>query len=230
MRITRVIVLLLIVLLISTEVETMAKPTIKSDTPAWLRGAGGGNKGNDQLAQRPDNYKANRPLAGRPNTPAPKNNDTLMDAPDQVPAWMNEMIAAQQALTTGGNLVAGPAGIPAATAAAANYILNGMQGDPKGNDMLQDKAYKTNDTLVNKRLAARSDILRGFQGKGMFDQLQQRGGVGGDGGGYGGYGSYGFGSRYGGNWGGGGGSYGGGGYGDMPAWLANLYLNTWNIR
>lgn len=48
--------------------------------------------------------------------------------------------------------------------------------------------------------------------------------------GYGYGGGYGFGSRYGGNWGGGGGGYGGGGYGDMPAWLANLYLNTWNIR
>lgn len=224
-KITRVIVILFM-LIVSMEAD-MAKTNIKSDVnvPAYLRG-GGGNKGGDVVAQRPDNYKPNMPLAPRVN---PKSNNDVMDAP-QGPTWSDYLMGVNNALTIASQIGAGAVSAPNLAGNIVGNIAGNIAGDiqdgiDKGNaDQLANKANKDKNKLVNRMLAARSDTLRG----GRTDTLRN-GGAGGGGGG--GYGFGGFGSRYGGNWGGGGGGGGYGGYSNDPAWmnyLLNLY--SWNIK
>ena len=209
---------------------------IKSDVgnvPKWLGNVstaqgGGGNKNNNQLAQRADNYKGNSVLANtNVKTPKPqKNNDQIKNADPQIPAWLEAAIGA----ATGG-AIQNPV---IASAAMGGYATQQSNVNPKDMNTLRDNP-KPYDQLVNKMLAARSDQLRGYQGKGAFDQLQQKGGVdpGYDPSGYGD--GYGFGSRYGGNWGrferSGGGDWGGSNGYNNPAWLNHLLnLYSWNIR
>lgn len=227
MKITKVILLIFVTLLVSMEVFTMAIKSDVGNVPKWLGNVstaqgGGGNKNNNQLSQHPDNYKGSNVLANtNVKTPKPqKNNDQIKNADPQIPAWLEAAIGA----ATGG-AIQNPV---IASAAMGGYATQQSNVNPKDMNTLRDNPKPYNQ-LVNKMLAARSDQLRGYQGKGAFDQLQQKGtgfGGGGDG--------YGFGSRYGGNWGGGGGDWGGGGGGggyDSPAWLNYLLsLYSWNIR
>ena len=188
---------------------------IKSDVgnvPKWLGNVspmqgGGGNKNNNQLAQRADNNKGSNNALVSVTAKAKgstKNNDTLKNADPQLPAWLEATIGA----ATGGAIQNPVIG----SAAMGGYATQQSNINPKDMNTLRDNP-KPYDQLVNKMLAARFDQLRGYQGKGAFDQLQQKGGVdpGYDPSGYGN--GYGFGSRYGGNWGrferSGGGDWGG---------------------
>lgn len=185
------------------------------NTPAWLRAGGGepfdgaqlgssqlggGNKNNNGLAQRPDNYKGDNGMAQRPDNYKGNNDDVRKDGMDwgqagagaarEIPVWLQVLLGA-----AGGG---------------AQHLL------PDKND---------NDKLARRPMWMRSDQLSPHSAPKNLDQLSPH-----NGGGYGpgGFGSsYGGNWRRG---GGGGGWDGGGGYSDTPAWLNQyLNLNSWNI-
>ena len=204
MKVTKVVLLIFVMLLVSVEVFTM--PTVNNSN----------NKGGNEQRNKVPGMNGGNGFAGmntgggtktvqqsryyHPPAPTPEQRN-------KVPAWMN-----------GGNGFSGMnTGGGTKTVQQPTYDAPGVMlgsGEAPGNTM--------------------SDYLRSLYANNlaMSDPYAQPSGYGGYGNGY-----RGFGSRYGGNWGGGGGygggggDGGGGGYGgDMPAWLANLYLNTWNIR
>ena len=246
MKITKVILLLLLMVsIMGTEVHTMA---IKSDkVPAWLKGnvspAAGGGKNNNQLASAGSKTygKDNNSVAtsgGKSNKPSnvfvdqndkqPKNNDQIMSAPAEVPAWLQAVIGAATGAAINNPVVA--------SAAMGGYGTNISNQNPKGFDTLRGNSHPMNG-LQRKGIQLHSgqapentmsDYLRSLYADPSY--AQQYSPYSGAPRGYGG----GFGSRYNGNWGGGGGGGGdwggGGGYSDTPAWLANMYLNSWNIR
>ena len=83
MKITKVILLFFVMLLVSTEVFTMAIKSDVGNVPKWLGNVstaqgGVGNKNNNQLSQRPDNYKGNSVLANT-NVKTPQRAELYLD-------------------------------------------------------------------------------------------------------------------------------------------------------
>jgi len=228
MKVTKVILLFFVMLLVSTEVFTMAIKSDVGNVPKWLGNVstaqgGGGNKNNNQLAQRADNYKGSSVLANtNVKTPQPKkNNDQIKNADPQMPAWLEAAIGA----ATGGAMQ-NPV---IASAAMGGYATQQSNVNPKDMNTLRDnpKPYDAAGIPLGSGEApgnTMSDYLRSLYANNaaMGDPYSQPG-----------YGNgNGLGSRYGGNWGrGGGGGWGGGGGYDSPAWLNHLLnLYSWNIR
>lgn len=236
MKITKVILLLLLMVsLLGTEVHTMA---IKSDVnvPAWLKGnvspaaGGGNNKNSNQLANAGNkSYGKDVQVLVNQSNKQPKKKDQLRDAPPEMPSWMQAAVGAATGAAINNPVVA--------SAAMGGYATDLSNQNVKGFDTLRGNTHPM-DGLQRHGIPlgsgeapgnTMSDYLRSLYADPSYDPTNPA---------YtppsGGYPRRGFGSRYGDNWGGGGGGGGwgggGGGYSDTPAWLANMYLNSWNIR
>ena len=168
----------------------------------------------------PANQKTSKPLAQYEEDNA-KGYDQLAGGNLQETKTSYDQFAAVQAIKPIEQLAPAPQDNP-----WWSFLTRLFPVQPKPNGVLQQYNGKPFDALFNARLAARSDQLRGYQGR--SDQLQQRG----FGTNYAGFG----GTQYKG-WGGYGGGDGGGGYGyggDYPdtynPWMNYMMgLNNWQI-
>lgn len=202
---------------------------------------GGGSKNNDTLAQKPSNYKADKPLVKKANK---KQDDTVRNGniePNILDILLNAAAggAAQNPVITGaatGAAVNNPALAGAATGAAVNnpalagaaaggLIQDRLPAWLKRYDQLAQRPsnYKPNYGMANTMKAI--DTLQNKSKNNNILAPHTNTDIG-------------FGSSYGGNWGGSGGGgyggyggYGGSGYDNYPSWLQQyLRLNSWNIR
>lgn len=191
-------VLLVTVLLTMSMEEPMAVKN-NNQTAAKPALGGGGNKNMDQVAQRPDSYKPNKPLN-------PKNKEDMpLRGGDGVPAWMMPFL---------GGAITDPTLLGAAMGGAGD-ILEGMVDPAKDSDTLGRRLAKPFDQLQLKNK--------------LFDTLTPKTGMGSfAGSGSGNFGSS-YGSNWRRGYGGGGGGYSGGYDSAPAWWNAYLRLNNWNI-